>query len=122
MRSNDGNIDPKGRFWLSMMTDPLVTDPTNEGALFRLDPDGSVHRMLEPVEIGNGIGWSKDNKTMFYNDSPTKTISMFDYDLETGNISNRRPFWKVDDSEAESAVPDGFCQVFRAPTVPPCGC
>lgn len=122
MRANDGAVDSKGRFWVGTMNDPLVVDePGPEGSfrpiskqrqqltsvpgtLFRLDPDGKLHRVLEGVTIPNGMSWTKDEKTMYITDSPTKTISAFDYDKETGSISNRRPFFKV---EEEDGVPDG---------------
>jgi len=107
IRSNDGAVDTSGRFWVGTMNDPTVTDPTDVGVVFRLDPDMTLHRMIEKVTIPNSIGWSEDDKTMFFTDSPTKTISMFDYDATTGNISNRRPYFKYEGDE-EGAAPDGF--------------
>jgi len=59
------------------------------GVVFRLDPDLSLHRMIENTIIPNGIGWSNDNKTLFLTDSPTKNLYAYDYDIETGNISNK---------------------------------
>jgi sugar lactone lactonase YvrE len=72
--------------------------------VFRLDPDLSLHRMIEGVSIPNGISWTEDNKTMYFADSPTKSVFKYDYDLETGSISNRRVFFHVED---EDGVPDG---------------
>lgn len=63
--------------------------------------------MIEGVSIANGISWSKDDKTMYFTDSPTKNIFAYDFDAETGQISNRRVFFHVDD---ESGVPDGHAQ------------
>ncbi|KAI9833894.1 MAG: hypothetical protein M1819_003403 [Sarea resinae] len=105
MRFNDGAVDSHGRFWAGAMDDPTIVDSTDEGVLFRLDPDGSLHRVLEGVTIPNGIGWSMDDKTMYFTDSPTKNIFAFDFDAATGEISNRRVFFHV---EHEEAVPDGF--------------
>jgi sugar lactone lactonase YvrE len=72
--------------------------------VFRLDPDLSLHRMIEGVSIPNGISWMEDNKMMYFADSPTKSVFKYDYDLETGSISNRRVFFHVED---EDGVPDG---------------
>lgn len=59
--------------------------------------------MIEGVSIPNGISWSADNKTMYFSDTPKKDILAYDYDLETGAISNKRVFFRV---ETEGA-PDG---------------
>ncbi|MCJ1436120.1 hypothetical protein MMC27_005498 [Xylographa pallens] len=107
MRSNDGAVDTSGRFWVGTMNDPTITDPTDVGVVFRLDPDMTLHRMIEKVTIPNSIGWSEDDKTMFFTDSPTKTISKFDYDAATGSISNRQPYFTYEGDE-EGAAPDGF--------------
>ena len=105
MRFNDGAVDSRGRFWAGAMSDPLVTEIVNEGVLFRLDPDLTLHRMIEKVGIPNGIGWSKDDRTMFFVDTFTKKIEKFDYDIETGAISNRRAHFTL---ENESGAPDGW--------------
>ncbi|MCJ1282095.1 hypothetical protein MMC26_001418 [Xylographa opegraphella] len=107
MRSNDGAVDTSGRFWVGTMNDPAITDPTDVGVVFRLDPDLTLHRMIEKVTIPNSIGWSADDTTMFFTDSPTKTISRFDYDAASGSISNRRPYFTYEGDE-EGAAPDGF--------------
>lgn len=87
------------------MNDPTVTSFTGEGVVFRLDPDLKLCRMIEGVTIPNSIGWSADDKTMFFTDTPTKPISKFDYEAATGNISNRRPYFRY---EGEDGAPDGF--------------
>jgi sugar lactone lactonase YvrE len=109
MRSNDGAVDAKGRYWVTTMNDPEEdgVEVTDEGVIFRLDHDGTLHRMIEKVSIPNGISWSKDNKLMYFTDSPTKNIFVADFDLESGNFSNKRVFFTVDE---EGAVPDGHCQ------------
>ena len=108
LRSNDGAVDAKGRYWVTTMNDPAEgVEITDEGVVFRLDSDGSLHRMIEKVSIPNGISWSKDNKLIYFTDSPTKNISVADFDLESGNLSNKRTFFHVDE---EKGVPDGHCQ------------
>lgn len=107
MRFNDGAIDPAGRFFAGTMTDPALNDPINEGTLFRLDSDRSLHRVLSPVHIPNGIGWSADGKTMYFTDSPTHTIWAFDYDVATAAMTNRRPWFELK-GEGDGVEPDGL--------------
>ena len=57
------------------------------------------------ITISNGIDWSPDDKTMYYTDSPLHVIYAYDFDLPTGEISNRRAFVKVPDAEG---FPDGL--------------
>ncbi|KAJ5810224.1 uncharacterized protein N7503_002442 [Penicillium pulvis] len=104
MRFNDGAIDSHGRFWAGAMNDPKIKAPGPEGILFRLDPDLSLHRMLAPVTIPNGIGWNNADDTMYLTDSPTGKIFAFDFDAATGAISNRRVHYDL----GEPLEPDGF--------------
>jgi len=88
IRMNEGGCDPDGRFWCGSMAYDQA-----EGAakLFRLDPDRSVTVGLTDVTVSNGLEWSPDGSLAYYNDTPTGTIWVFDYDL-TGGLQNRRPF------------------------------
>ena len=102
---NDGAVDSEGRFWAGAMNDPKIRAPTEEGVLFRLDVDLTLHRIVEKVTIPNGIGWNVNNDTMFFTDSPTKNIYKFHYNATTGEIMDRRVFFRL---EEEEGVPDGF--------------
>lgn len=104
MRFNDGAVDSQGRFWAGAMNDPKIKNPEAEGVLFRLDPDQSLHRMLAPVTIPNGIGWNLTDDVMYLTDSPTGKIFAFDFDASTGAITNRRVHFDI----GEALEPDGF--------------
>ncbi|RDW81362.1 SMP-30/gluconolactonase/LRE family protein [Aspergillus mulundensis] len=104
MRFNDGAVDSKGRLWAGAMNDPKIKSPTNEGVLFRLDPDLKLNHMVEQLTIPNGIGWNLANDTMYLTDSPTGRIFAFDFDESTGEISNRRVHFDL----GEPKEPDGF--------------
>ncbi|KAE8352626.1 hypothetical protein BDV28DRAFT_148866 [Aspergillus coremiiformis] len=104
MRFNDGAVDSHGRFWAGSMTDPKVQSPINEAVLFRLDPDMKLHRMVEGLTIPNGIGWNHADDTMYLTDSPTGKIYAFDFNAQTGEISNRRVHFDL----GEPKEPDGF--------------
>lgn len=86
-RFNDGKCDPGGRFWAGSMA---YEDQSDQGNVYRLDTDQSVHRMIEEIGISNGIIWSLDAKTMYYTDSLDFAIRAYDYDVETGGIRNER--------------------------------
>jgi sugar lactone lactonase YvrE len=104
MRANDGAVDSSGRFWVEIFTDPTVKEPGEEGKLFRLDLDGKLHTMYENVTIPNGISWNAEDNTMFFTDSPAQNVYAFDYDSQTGDISNKRTFFHLDE---EGVHPDG---------------
>ena len=105
MRFNDGVVDHEGRYWAGTMNDPKVkAPPTDEGVLFRLDPDMTLHRIIAQVSIPNGMCFSPDEKTMYFIDSPTSNVWQFEYNRETGAISNREVFYHF----KGDGVPDGM--------------
>lgn len=110
-RLNDGRADRQGRYWTGSMHDPegppshyFEREPV--GAFYRLDGDGSIHRMIEGVLVSNGLCWSPDGKTMYAADSPTRTIRAWDYDTATGDIANARVFATIPE-EPGRGTPDG---------------
>jgi len=86
-RFNDGKCDPAGRLWVGSMHLEQITGRAN---LYRIDPDGTATKMLDSITISNGIVWTKDQKTMYYIDTPTGHIQGYDYEVNTGTISNER--------------------------------
>ncbi|WP_089178028.1 SMP-30/gluconolactonase/LRE family protein [Bosea sp. AS-1] len=93
---NDGKCDRKGRFWCGSR-DGALKDPS--GALYRLDPDFSVQRMDQGFIVSNGIAFSPDDRTMYFADSRAETVFAYDFDIDTGTISNRRVFFSTRDIE-----------------------
>jgi sugar lactone lactonase YvrE len=102
LRFNDGACDPAGRFLAGTMA---YDKRPGAGTLYRLDVDLSVSRLIDEVTISNGLGWSPDGGTMYYVDTPTRRIDAFDYDVDSGDISRRRPFAEIDGK----GRPDGLC-------------
>jgi L-arabinonolactonase len=100
-RFNDGKTDRQGRFWAGKMS----SRPAN--SLFRLDADLSIHRMESGIITSNGLGWSPDNRVFYFTDSGTKTIYAYDFEAESGAISNRRIFTQVP-HEGQEGFPDGL--------------
>lgn len=99
-RLNDGKVDKRGRFVAGSMD--KVEDGPN-GALYRLDPDLSLHTLDTGIIVSNGPCWSPDGKIFYFADSWSGEIWAYDYDLDTGNVSNRRTFTKIDTSTGGAA-------------------
>ena len=86
-RFNEGKCDPAGRFWAGTME---FNGEADRGALYCLDVDHSVTKKIEPVTISNGIVWTADHKTMYYVDTGLNSVRGYDYDIDSGDISNER--------------------------------
>ena len=100
-RCNDGKCDARGRFWIGTMD---IDARKGKGTLYRYD--GSLKPVLKPVTISNGICWNGDNTEMYYIDSADYTVRSYDYDLETGMISNERIVIQI---KEPGYLPDGMC-------------
>lgn len=88
-RFNDARCDRKGRLWAGTLA--IDTSP-GEGSLYRLDPDGAMHRMDTGFHVSNGIDFSPDNRRLYFTDTGKRRIYVYDFDLESGAIENRRIF------------------------------
>ena len=99
-RLNDGKVDKLGRFVAGSM-DTMEEGPN--GALYRLDPDLSLHTLDTGIIVSNGPCWSPDGDTFYFADTWTGEIWAYDYDQESGGVSNRRTFTAVDTSGGGAA-------------------
>ena len=100
-RMNDGGCDPQGRFYCGSMA---YDETAGAGSLYRLDPDGSIATVLTDVTISNGLQWSADGSLAYYNDTPTRQVTVFDFDADHGTFVNPRRFVGIDGPGA----PDGM--------------
>lgn len=101
-RMNDAACDPVGRLWAGTKAHD---NRAGGGALYRLERDGHVERVLDGLTISNGIGWSPDGSTMYLADTVPRVIHAFRFDLERGTISDGRILATVSDV---GAGPDGL--------------
>jgi sugar lactone lactonase YvrE len=101
-RGNDAAVDAGGRLWAGTMR---YDEAPGGGRLYRVDALGEVVTVLPEASVSNGIGWSPDGRLMYYVDSPTRRVDVFDVDRETGLVARRRPF--VDLARA-AGFPDGL--------------
>ncbi|MFJ1901197.1 SMP-30/gluconolactonase/LRE family protein [Streptomyces sp. NPDC088115] len=99
-RGNDAAVAPDGALWAGTMR----YDGTEVGgSLTRVAPDGTATRVLPLVACSNGTGWSPDGRLMYYIDTATRRIDVFDVDGE--QVLNRRPFATVEEG---AGFPDGL--------------
>jgi sugar lactone lactonase YvrE len=102
-RMNDAKADSKGRYWAGSCE--LGFTP-GRGKLHMIDENKVIRTMETGLTLPNGLGWSPDNKSFYFVDSMQHIMWRYDFDLESGNISNRTVLVKFAD---DGSVPDGMC-------------
>jgi sugar lactone lactonase YvrE len=101
LRFNDGYVDPRGRFWAGTLS---LARQQGQAALYRLDGT-ELTRVVENVTTSNGIDWSDDGRLMYYVDTGSRRVDVFDVAPETGTIDNRRPLITFPEADGK---PDGL--------------
>ncbi|MEV2195462.1 SMP-30/gluconolactonase/LRE family protein [Streptomyces phaeochromogenes] len=99
-RANDAAIAPDGALWAGTMR---YDEAPGGGTLSRVAPDGTVETVLDDVAVSNGTGWSPDGRLMYYIDSPTRRIDVFDFDGQ--RVSGRRQLAAIEEGDG---FPDGL--------------
>lgn len=102
-RLNDGRVDARGRLWIGTMDNQLHRP---QGALYRVDPDGIVHRMLGDVIVSNGICFSPDNRALYFTDTRRHLSWRFAFDVDEGRVHDQQVFA---DYSRSGDRPDGAC-------------
>ena len=103
-RSNDAACDPAGRLWAGTMA---LDERTASAGLYRVGTDLKVQKAVDGTTVSNGLGWSPERDRFYFIDSPTMRIDVFDYDVRSGEIENRRQFATVQVDHGDAA-PDGL--------------
>ncbi|MGC4986372.1 SMP-30/gluconolactonase/LRE family protein [Streptomyces sp. DT193] len=98
-RANDAAVAPDGSLWCGTMR---YDEAPGGGTLSRIAPDGAVRPILDDVSVSNGTGWTPDGRRVYYIDSPTRRIDVFDIGDDQLPV-DRRPFATVEDG-----FPDGL--------------
>jgi sugar lactone lactonase YvrE len=101
-RFNDGKCDPAGRFLAGTMDNAEVEA---SGSLYSLSPNGILKTLLSGVRISNGLAWSPDYATLYFIDTPTRTVKAYAYDVGTGDMAKPREAISL---PAELGWPDGM--------------
>jgi sugar lactone lactonase YvrE len=94
-RLNDGKVDRRGRFVFGSMD---TAEVERNGRLYRLDPNYELTVLDDELLVANGPCWSPDDSTFYFSDTFSGEIWAYDYDVETGAVSNRRTFATIEKS------------------------
>jgi sugar lactone lactonase YvrE len=99
---NDGKCDRRGRFWTGTMAKDWESPI---GALYRVEASRKITQMDRGIVLSNGLGWSPDDRVMYFTDFGKRVIYAYDFDPEIGEVRRRRPFIQIPD---EAGFPDGM--------------
>lgn len=102
LRMNDGRVDRTGRFWAGSMAEAKGTPL---GSLWRYNDGGKAVAFLHDIRIPNALCWSLDGTRMYFADSPSHTIMIYDFDAERGPVGAPRMLATTPDG----VHPDGAC-------------
>ncbi len=95
---NDVDVDTQGRIYF---TDPRYTDRSDmeldHESVYRVDPDGTLSRIIDDVVRPNGLAVSADQRTLYVvdndNTTPGGTRKIYAYELHPdGSTGLRRVF------------------------------
>ena len=106
---NDVIADPAGRVFAG-----TIVNEQGRGALYRMDLDGTLTQVETDIGISNGMGFSLDHRLMYYTDTETQRIDVFDYDVDSGELSNRRTFVDTGDGWPDGMTVDSDGHIWSA--------
>jgi|LSQX01.2.fsa_nt_gb sugar lactone lactonase YvrE len=97
---NDITTDPQGRIFAGTLTRGGGT-----GALYMIEKDKKPIKILDGISCSNGMTFSLDLKTFFHTNTGKQRVTAYDYDVNTGKISNPNLFYQ---GSKEDGFPDGL--------------
>ncbi len=100
-RFNDVVADRYGR-----VVAGVIPPEGGTGSLYSIGQDGSATLLASGVEMPNGMAFSSDDRLLYVAETRGRRVALFDYDLDSGTVSNRRVF--IDLSGVEGGSPDGI--------------
>ena len=111
-RSNDGASDALGRFWFGTMQNNFdkngngIPIKENIGKLYKVDTNKKISVIEEDLGIPNTFVWSPDNKNFYFTDTLNGTILNYSFELESGELSNKKDFAKFDRGHPDGSTID----------------
>ncbi|OTB03837.1 hypothetical protein M426DRAFT_59591 [Hypoxylon sp. CI-4A] len=102
VRMNDGAIDAQGRWWAGTMA---LDEDDNIGRLWCLKDGQALDKSAgDRSAVLNGPVWSPDDKTMFVCHTPQGKVYQYDYNVQSGEATNKRLFTHLENG----GMPDGL--------------
>jgi len=111
-RSNDGASDALGRFWFGTMQNNFdkngngIPLKENIGKLYKVDTNKKISVIEEDLGIPNTFVWSPDNTNFYFTDTLNGTILSYDFELESGELSNKKNFATFDRGHPDGSTID----------------
>ncbi|MDC1054189.1 SMP-30/gluconolactonase/LRE family protein [Alphaproteobacteria bacterium] len=111
-RSNDGASDALGRFWFGTMQNNFdkngngIPIKENIGKLYKVDTNKKISVIEEGLGIPNTFVWSPDNKHFYFTDTLNGTILSYNFELESGELSNKKNFATFDRGHPDGSTID----------------
>ena len=102
-RFNDCIATPRG----DVFAGTVDWEQQTRGALFQLDLDGNATSICSGTACSNGLGWTPDGRGLYWSDSTAKTVYRFDYDAQSGQLSNRRVWLHTPELTPDGLTTDG---------------
>jgi D-xylono/L-arabinono-1,4-lactonase len=99
-RFNDVIADPDGRVFAG-----TIGKSNEVGGLYRVDLDGTVTPLWKGTGCANGMGFSPDLQRFYWTCSTTRVIYVADYERSSGELCNRRDFYRA---AIDEGIPDGM--------------
>ncbi|MFL5347176.1 MAG: SMP-30/gluconolactonase/LRE family protein [Hyalangium sp.] len=101
---NDVIADPRGRVYAGTVYYG-ANGLEKTGKLYLIDGQGPARVVDEGIQMSNGLGFSPDDRTLYYTDTLARVIYAYAVDPETGALSNKRVLARI---PAEDGMPDGM--------------
>jgi len=111
-RSNDGASDALGRFWFGTMQNNFdkngngIPLKENIGKLYKVDTNKKISVVEEGLGIPNTFVWSPDNTNFYFTDTLNGTLLSYDFELESGELSNKKNFATFDRGHPDGSTID----------------
>ena len=101
IRFNDGRVDRRGRFWSGTMIERGTH--TDGACLYSVNSARECRRHFSGIAISNGLCLSPDGRLLYFADSPTRTIRVFEMIEPEGTLGPPKLFAQ----SADGSAPDG---------------
>lgn len=73
------------------------------GGLFHLHGGFDLHRLTSGSACSNGLGWTRDGRGLYWADSTSRKVWLFDFDPQTSEVGDKREWLHTPEN-----TPDGM--------------